>query len=423
MNGPHIFDADDTFTPKVRSRRSDEQVGFMHRAMRNHPRLPKPLNQLGARGVHVPLLAPGSRGAIVKTSWVTPSQTSSLSRKTSTHLNYLTAEGTSRDGVRAALHGHKDEVIDRKNFAAEADHAPHQYRVVISLLDADQLDMVAYVQRYMKQMEQDLGTTLNFAFSIHHNSNFTHAHVVINCDLPHHQTLYLKKSYYLGGMARRASELATMYLGRENAIEHARTFEQLPALEAFTRQQLRESHTDRKGELMETKEPSARVTPDAEYQRRLDHYRELVNTYDLRYSSSLDPQVRQRGADLHEEILALKAQMGPEYEQATRDIWNTFVAHEDAVNTPAKEHPTLMEATRDLTKTAMGELRSITEQYTAHPREAAKDLVQGIKAHRQEVAEMASGTKPQTMKERLEQMVAQVKAWGHRKEQDRGVER
>jgi len=122
--------------------------GFIARHL-HAPRLSVPLKQLGARGAVVPDPPSGSRGAVVKIWRVGPTQKASLGSNTQRHLSYLGRDGKGIGDEPAPLFSEEGKVVDPKAFAQASDGDPHQIRFVISLLDAERVDMTRFVRRFM----------------------------------------------------------------------------------------------------------------------------------------------------------------------------------------------------------------------------------------------------------------------------------
>ena len=182
---------------------SAERLTWMRRAQRQQ-RLPKPLNQLGARGVWVPPPPAHSQGAVVKL-WTAKAST------TGVHTSYLT-QGKGRDGADADLFD-RDGPVDRQAFVHRARQDGHQIRAMVSLDAGERADLRRFVPRLMAQVEADIGSRVDWVSAIHHDSRHVHAHLVIRGVLPNGQPLYLTKSYWAHGFRHRAQGVATAVLG------------------------------------------------------------------------------------------------------------------------------------------------------------------------------------------------------------------
>jgi hypothetical protein len=182
---------------------SAERLTWMRRAQRQQ-RLPKPLNQLGARGVWVPPPPANSQGAIVKL-WLAKAST------TGVHTSYL-RQGKGIDGMDAELFD-RDGPVDRHAFVQHARQDSHQIRGMVSLDAGDRADLRRFLPRLMAQFEADIGARVDWLGAIHHDTPRVHAHVVIRGVLADGQKLYLTRSYWAHGLKYRAQGLATAMLG------------------------------------------------------------------------------------------------------------------------------------------------------------------------------------------------------------------
>jgi hypothetical protein len=182
---------------------SAERLKWMQRAQRQQ-RLPKPLNQLGARGVWVPPPPAHSQGAIVKL-WSAKAST------TGVHTAYL-RQGKGLKGTDAELFD-RDGPVDRQVFVHRARQDGHQIRGMVSLDAGDRADLRRFLPRLMAQFEADIGTRVDWLGAVHHDTARVHAHVVIRGVLPDGQKLYLTRHYWAYGFTYRAQTLATAMLG------------------------------------------------------------------------------------------------------------------------------------------------------------------------------------------------------------------
>jgi hypothetical protein len=204
-----FIDRDDDLHIDLRQGPKPAERGRWMQHHRQGHRLPKPLNQLGARGVWVPQPPANSQGAIVKL-WTAKAST------TGGHTRYL-SEGKGVDGTDADLFD-RDGVVDRQAFIQRARDDGHQLRVMVSLDAGDRADMWRFLQRLMAQFEADIGSRVDWLGAVHHDTPHPHAHVVIRGLLPDGQKLYLTKHYWSHGMKYRAQILATAMLGPTPAV-------------------------------------------------------------------------------------------------------------------------------------------------------------------------------------------------------------
>ncbi|HHL0036973.1 TPA: DUF3363 domain-containing protein [Enterobacter mori] len=171
-------------------------------------------------------LTAGSRRVTIKTRLVNLAKAGP--RSTATHLRYIEREGVGRDGEPGNAY---DSATDDADLAAFEEHGRedrHQFRLIVSPEDAEQLDDLRTYTRYlMARMEADLGTRLKWVAVDHWNTDNPHTHVVLRGKDDGGRDLIISRDYIGQGMRERASELATEWLGprTELEIQRSMTFE------------------------------------------------------------------------------------------------------------------------------------------------------------------------------------------------------
>ena len=128
------------------------------------------------------------------------------------HLAYLERDGVERDDGPGGLYGAVGSV-DHSAFEQDASGEKHQFRIVLSPEDGQELDLQAYVRTYMQRLERDLGRTLCWAAVNHYNTDNAHAHIVIRGVDAHGDEVRMSRQYVSHGLRDRAEELATEELG------------------------------------------------------------------------------------------------------------------------------------------------------------------------------------------------------------------
>ncbi len=242
-----FVDRDDDLHPDLRT-------WFMRRAQGMRPRLPGNVRQLGARGVVVPLPPAGSRGAVIK-SWLAKPST------TGAHLRYL-QHGKGLDGQEADLFTREGVSVDRRTFARDAADDPHQYRLIISLVDGDRMDLTAYTQRLMRQVERDLLGPVDWIGATHRDTSHVHTHLIIRGRDPAGNDLYIHPRYLRQGMRARARTLATDTLGplppAERQQDRQRTHEVAHVVNVHAREAKKEDGMEDPDRLERPDDPRTR---------------------------------------------------------------------------------------------------------------------------------------------------------------------
>ena len=124
------------------------------------------------------LIAPGSRRVIVKARY-TRHRPGDLGAATA-HLRYIRRDGVTREGLPGRLYDASSEDADLDAFLDRSERDPHQFRFMVSPEDSARItDLKPFVRDLMRQMQQDLGTTLDWVAVDHFNTGHSHTHVVI----------------------------------------------------------------------------------------------------------------------------------------------------------------------------------------------------------------------------------------------------
>lgn len=180
-----------------------------------HVKAPPPkIHPRSGVGPWVPASPRGSRLVVVKAGMIAGSAKSSLGSKTGRHLAYLQRDGTGQDGTKAVLLTADEQPVDAKTFQQRAAGDRHQYHLIISPANGDRLDMPRYVQDVMAQVQRDLHRRLDYVSSVHVNTAWTHAHVVLRGTTLDGELLIINSRYLHEGVRYRAQAIATDYLGR-----------------------------------------------------------------------------------------------------------------------------------------------------------------------------------------------------------------
>src|SRR5712692_2894167 len=96
------------------------------------------------------------------------------------HVRYLQRDGTTRDGERGRLYGAETDGADGKAFTERGRKDRHQFRFIVAPEDGDRLsDLRAFTRDVMRQMQEDLGTRLDWVAVDHFNTGHPHSHVVM----------------------------------------------------------------------------------------------------------------------------------------------------------------------------------------------------------------------------------------------------
>ena len=140
------------------------------------------------------------------------------------HLRYLQRDGTTREGERGALYGSGDEQVDGKAFVERGSGDRHQFRLIVAPEDGAEYDNLRpLVKRWMSQVEQDLGTKLDWVAVDHFNTGHPHSHVIVRGKDDRGKDLIIARNYMTHGLRGRAAELVDLDLGPRSPEEMLRS--------------------------------------------------------------------------------------------------------------------------------------------------------------------------------------------------------
>jgi type IV secretory pathway VirD2 relaxase len=158
------------------------------------------------------------------------------SRAAIAHLNYLQRDGTTRDGGRGQLYGPDVDPRDGRAFVERGHEDRHQFRFIVAPEDGDRLsDLRGFTRDVMRQMEQDLGTRLDWVAVDHFNTGHPHSHVVIRGKDDLGKDLIIAQDYITDGLRLRTQERVTLELGPETDVELRTKLQAEISAERFTR--------------------------------------------------------------------------------------------------------------------------------------------------------------------------------------------
>lgn len=167
-------------------------------------------------------LAVTARRVVIKSRYVVLKKAGGKS--VSTHLRYIERDGVTRDGEHGQAYGPETDAADLKAFEERGKGDRHQFRFIVSVEDAGELeDLRGYTREFMQRMATDLETHLDWVAVDHWDTDNPHTHVVLRGRAGecrgNGQDLVIAPDYMAHGMRMRASELATEWLGPRTELE------------------------------------------------------------------------------------------------------------------------------------------------------------------------------------------------------------
>ena len=136
------------------------------------------------------------------------------------HLRYVQRDGVTREGEPGALYSRDVDRADGKAFLERCDGDRHQFRFIVSAEDGDQYpDLKPFARRLMDQMEEDLGTKLDWVAVDHFNTGHPHTHIILRGKDDRGENLVIAREYISHGIRERAMRIATLDLGPRTDLE------------------------------------------------------------------------------------------------------------------------------------------------------------------------------------------------------------
>ncbi|WP_324698929.1 relaxase/mobilization nuclease RlxS [Novosphingobium sp. RL4] len=136
------------------------------------------------------------------------------------HLHYIQRDGVTREGKPGVLYGPAEDRVSGGDFLEGSKDDRHQFRFIVSAEDGDRYgDLKPYVRGLMKQVEQDLGTKLDWVAVDHFNTGHPHSHIVLRGIDEQGKDLVIAREYISHGLRERAAEIMTRDLGPRTDLE------------------------------------------------------------------------------------------------------------------------------------------------------------------------------------------------------------
>lgn len=162
-----------------------------------------------------------ARRVIIKSRFVVLKHAGAKS--VATHLRYIEREGVTRDDQRGQAYSANTDAADPAAFEARSHGDRHQFRFIVSVEDAGELeDLRGYTRELMHRMEIDLESRLDWVAVDHWDTDNPHTHIVLRGRIGHggqQRDLVIAPDYMAHGMRMRAGEIATEWLGPRTELE------------------------------------------------------------------------------------------------------------------------------------------------------------------------------------------------------------
>ena len=211
---------DHTFRPPMTARRETPRVRTWDRLLnRATPSMPpraraRHFNAKGAvQRVRPVRSAIGRMRRVMVKVRVVP-MTGAARRALAVHLRYVERDGAGAEGERGEVFDARTDAADTKAFVDRADGDRHHFRLIVNPEDGRDLpDLKAFTRDFMKRVETDLGTPLDWVAGAHYDTGRPHLHIVLRGKRDDGRDLVIPRDYVSHGLRQRSQELATEILG------------------------------------------------------------------------------------------------------------------------------------------------------------------------------------------------------------------
>ncbi|MGE5562922.1 MAG: DUF3363 domain-containing protein [Bacillota bacterium] len=184
------------------------------------------------------------------------------------HLRYLQRDGVTRDGEHGRFYSTFSDDADGKAFLERGAGDRHQFRFIVSPENGASFDTLrSFTRELMANMEQDLGTTLDWVAVDHFDTGHPHTHLLVRGATEDGKVLNIAGDYIARGIRGRASEIMTRWLGPQSELEIREQLSREIGAERLTKLD-RDLLAQANDEVVDLRQP-ARWDGDASYQQLL----------------------------------------------------------------------------------------------------------------------------------------------------------
>jgi type IV secretory pathway VirD2 relaxase len=137
------------------------------------------------------------------------------------HARYLTREGAQVENQKGIGFDADIDQIDMVGCVRDWEHAgdPHMWRIIVSPEDAARIDLKHHIRELANEMQQDLGTKLEWVAIDHHNTDSPHAHLLVRGIDERGKALTIDREYVRSGIRQRSQEVVGRELGPRSEHE------------------------------------------------------------------------------------------------------------------------------------------------------------------------------------------------------------
>ncbi len=183
------------------------------------------------------------------------------------HVRYVERDGAGVNGADERFFDRNSDEADGRAFAERCAGDRHHFRLIVNPEDGAELsDLKGYAREFMRRVEKDLGTEIDWIAGAHHDTGRPHLHVLMRGRRDDGRDLVLAREYVGHGLRGRAQELATEILGPR--LEQSASVERMVTADRFTGHDRTIISLSRDGRLLQADLPPEQQT---ELLRRLTH--------------------------------------------------------------------------------------------------------------------------------------------------------
>lgn len=151
------------------------------------------------------------------------------------HLRYIQRDGVTREGESGELYSAEKDRVDGSVFLDRANGDRHQFSFIVAPEDGIEYDdLKPLTRRLMVQMEEDLGTKLDWVAVDHFNTGHPHTHIIVRGKDERGENLVIAREYISSGIRERAAELVSLDLGPRTDREIEQRLRQEMQQDRFT---------------------------------------------------------------------------------------------------------------------------------------------------------------------------------------------
>jgi type IV secretory pathway VirD2 relaxase len=136
------------------------------------------------------------------------------------HGRYLAREAATQAGAKKAAFGTTEEAIDMARTLGRWQRAGDEriFKLIISPEFGERMDLVLLTRSLMAQMEQDVGTRLEWVAVCHYNTSHPHVHIALR-GVDGRESLRLELDYIRVVIRQHAENLCTAQIGYRSQID------------------------------------------------------------------------------------------------------------------------------------------------------------------------------------------------------------